>query len=626
MLEPADGKYDFEWMDVLLDRMDRIGIKAILATPSAAHPPWLSRKHQEVLRENKDGRREYHKVRQNFCRTSPVFREKTLQMNTKLAERYKNHSALLMWHISNEYGSTPCYCSTCLADFRRWLEDRYGDLEGVNKAWWTTFWSHQYTQWHEIMPVDPSNNGLMLDWQRYNSDQVLEFFLHEAGPLREITPNVPITTNFMKPDVGLDYWKIAKYVDLVTWDSYPEWHVHNDVETAVETSFYHDLHRGYKQGQPFYLLESSPAQTNWQPVSRLKRPGLLILASAQALAHGAMGVNYFQWRQSRGGEEKFHGAVMLNREGETSRTFKDVRSVGEMLDSLPELSAARKTAEVGIIYDFENEWAINLAFLPRKSFKEYQGVCIKYYRRFWQRGISTDILNVHEDFSPYKIVIAPMLYLLSEETALHLADFVKSGGTLITTYLTGWVNESDLCHLNGYPEPLDDVLGIKMVEFDTFGAGQKATITAAAGNSTGIAGTATVNRYAELLQPVTAETLAYYASEFYRGQAALTKNKYGNGKAFHIGADLDEKFLVQMLDLICKNAGVEPVVPDDLPHGVTVQARQSSEEKYIFVMNFNDYGVAFHLADGEWVSHDNALPERPDMIPGYGIRVYSKKR
>ncbi|HLF89125.1 MAG TPA: beta-galactosidase, partial [Anaerolineales bacterium] len=497
-----------------------------------------------------------------------------------------------------------------------------GDLEGVNKAWWATFWSHRYSDWDEIEPVDPSNNGLMLDWQRYNSDQVLDFYLMEIAPLRKFTPNIPITTNFMRPDVGLDYWKIAEHVDVVCWDSYPEWHVYDDVQTALETAFYHDLHRSYKQGQPFYLIESSPSQTNWQPLSRLKRPGLLKLASAQALAHGAMGVNYFQWRQSRGGEEKFHGAVVAHRGGETSRVFQEVREVGELLAALPELAAAHTPARVGIVYDYENEWASNLAYLPRKVNREYQKTCIQHYAHFWRRGIPVDILNTRQSLDGYALVIAPMLYMLGEETAARLAKFVASGGALVTTYLTGWVNESDLCHQGA--SPLDEVLGLTMVEFDTFGDNQPGQVVSVDGNALGLAGSGACGRYAELLEPKGAEVLAVYASEFYKGKAVLTVNSYGQGKAYHLGAYLGDAFLGEFYQCLVRSHLIEPVLPGAIPIGVSIQTRQTDQKQYLFLLNFTEREQGIELESEDWIPLSEEKEGAQISLPGYGVKVFVK--
>lgn len=262
MLEPEEGRYEFAWLDQLMDRLAENGIAAMLATPSAAPPAWLSRQYPETRRMNEYKLREPHRRRQNFCYTSPIYREKTATLNRKLAERYGSHPALLLWHISNEYGGSHCHCDLCYDAFRQWLQRRYHDLDNLNRAWWSTFWSHRYTAWEQIEPVDPSMHALLLDWQRFTSDQAIDFYLAEIAPLRELTPDIPITTNFMLPNVGLNYWRFAEVVDIAAWDSYPRWHQSDDVETAIQTAFIHDLHRSYKGGQPFLLMESTPSVVN----------------------------------------------------------------------------------------------------------------------------------------------------------------------------------------------------------------------------------------------------------------------------------------------------------------------------------------------------------------------------
>ena len=326
MLEPEEGRYDFSFMDFVMDKLAENGIKAILATPSGARPAWMAQKYPEVMRMNNKRERLLYGMRHNHCYTSTVYRQKTAEINRCLAERYKEHPALLMWHISNEYGGE-CHCPLCRAAFREWLKEKYhNDLNELNYQWWTNFWSHTYTSWEQIEPPSPIGeyqlNGLMLDWKRFVTYQTGKFMENEISPLREITPNIPVTTNFMDFYDGLDYFKLRDLVDVVSWDSYPRWHRSEGcVEIARRTAAIHDMYRSMKD-KPFMLMESTPSLTNWQEINKLKRPGMHILSSFQAVAHGSDTVQYFQWRKSRGGSEKFHGAVV-----DTADTRKRAYSV-----------------------------------------------------------------------------------------------------------------------------------------------------------------------------------------------------------------------------------------------------------------------------------------------------------
>jgi len=371
-IEPEEGNYQFEWLDRIMDKLYDNGIYVILATPSAAPPAWLVQKYPEVARVDSNRVRHLFGGRQNHCFTSPIYREKVRNINRKLAERYKDHPALVAWHVSNEYGND-CHCDLCQEAFRTWLKKKYNnDIKRLNHEWWSYFWSHTFTDWSQIQTPssigETTIHGLNLDYKRFVTDQTIDFFKNEIAPLKEFTPNVPITTNFMGTFPGLNYWKFAKHLDFISWDSYPTWHGNEeDWVVAYKTAFVHDINRSLKGGQPFMLMESTPSVTNWQPVSKLKRPGMHALSSIQAVAHGADTVLYFQWRKSRGGFEKFHGAVVDHCGHENTRVFKDVKEVGEMLKMLDPIIGTSVKSEVAIIYDWENNWAIEDAKGPRQE-------------------------------------------------------------------------------------------------------------------------------------------------------------------------------------------------------------------------------------------------------------------
>ena len=308
-LEPAPGKYRFDWLDRIMDRMAEHNFHVILATPSGAKPAWLATAHPEVCRVDENGLRQPYSRRHNHCWSSPVYRAKVREINSKLAKRYANHPALSGWHISNEYSGS-CYCDLCIDRFRSWLRERYGTLENLNRAWWNTFWSHIHTDWAEITPWGCSE-GNSFDWKRFNTVQCCEFMKFEADALRACAPDVPVTTNMMGFFDGLDYWRVAEVCDFISDDVYPGWGIEPDVRKILaECSMRHDMHRSMKNGKPFLIMESAPSATNWQPGHRLKRPNQHKLEELTAIGHGADGTLYFQWRKSRGNLEKFHGAVV----------------------------------------------------------------------------------------------------------------------------------------------------------------------------------------------------------------------------------------------------------------------------------------------------------------------------
>ncbi|HHY83340.1 MAG TPA: beta-galactosidase [Clostridiales bacterium] len=630
-LEPEEGRFEFGWLDEIMDKLAENGGYAVLATPSGARPAWMSAKYPEVLRVQPDRKRILHGFRHNHCYTSPVYREKTRLINQKLAERYKDHPALLVWHISNEYGGE-CHCDLCQQAFREWLKARYdNDLDKLNHAWWTGFWSHTYTDWSQIESPAPHGekyiHGLNLDWKRFVTWQTIDFFKNEIAPLREITPNVPVTTNFMGTYTGLDYWKFAKEVDVVSWDNYPMWHgPQPDWELGAKIGFVHDINRCLKDGKPFMLMESTPSMTNWMPVAKLKRPGMHLLSSLQAVAHGSDTVQYFQWRKGRGSSEKFHGAVVDHCGHENTRVFRDVAEVGRALEKLDKVIGTTVRPEVAVIYDWENRWAIDDAQGVRRE-KDYLSTCEMHYKTFWQQGIPVDVINMDCDFSRYKLLIAPMLYMVRPGVAERMEEFTANGGTLVVTYWSGIVNESDLCFLGGFPGPLRKVTGIWSEEIDSLYDGEYNIVIPAPGNALKLDGKYKAIEMLDLIHAETAEVLASYDCDFYKGRPALTVNNFGKGKAYYIAFRSEFDFLKDFYTRLIDDLKLSKVIDTELPEGVTAQKRSDGDKDYIFIMNFSPEEKTVDLNNNTYEDLlEGSTVEGKLVLPGYGVKVLEKRQ
>lgn len=591
-LEPEEGVYNFEWLDEVIDNISQIGGRVILATPSGARPAWMSQKYPEVLRVNAPRQKQLHGARHNHCFTSEVYRAKTQKMNRLLAERYGSHPALLMWHISNEYGGE-CHCDGCQNAFRSWLKEKYNnDLKLLNDAWWGPFWSHTFNDWSQIESPSPIGenavHGLNLDWRRFVTDQTISFFENEIVPLKELTPDIPITTNFMAdthdliPFQSLDYSKFAKHLDVISWDAYPAWH--NDWEStadlAMKVGFINDLYRSLKQ-QPFLLMESTPSAVNWHNVNKAKRPGMHLLSSMQMIAHGSDSVLYFQWRKSRGSSEKFHGAVVDHDNSADNRVFQEVTKVGETLQQLSSVVGTNRPADVAILYDWENNWALNDAQGFGLKSKRYPQTLHEHYRTFWEQDIPVDVITKEQDFSSYKLLIVPMLYLASEQTISRLKSFVAGGGTLVMTYISGIVNEYDLTYMGGWHQDLQDVFGMKPLETDTLYPSDR--------NYVQYQGrTYELNDYATVIENQSAHVEALYQEDFYAQTPAVTSNHYEQGKAYYIGGRLRGGFHQDFYQALINELALKPAFAVQHGKGVSVQVRQAEEKDYIFIMNFSE--------------------------------------
>jgi beta-galactosidase len=627
-LEPEEGQYNFSWLDRVMDKLAENNAYAVLATPSGARPAWLSKKYPQVLRVRPDRIRNLHGTRHNHCMTSPIYRQKTQQINNALAKRYKDHPALLVWHISNEYNGE-CHCDLCQNAFRAWLKNKFNhDLDALNHAWWTAFWSHTYTEWEQIespSPIgEPIQNGLNLDWKRFTNDQTIDFFLNEIVPIREKTPDIPVTTNFMGLFPGLNYPKFAQYVDIVSWDSYPVWHTtDSDWKLAAQIAFIHDQNRSMKGGKPFMLMESTPSNTNWQPTPKLKRPGMHILSSLQAVAHGSDTVQYFQWRKSRGGPEKYHGAVVDHVGHENTRVFKEVAELGALLMKLDSIIGTTVHPEVAIIYDWENRWGIDGLQGLGNEFRNYPETVVSHYVPFWKRGIPVDVIAEEADFSSYRLIIAPMLYMLKPGVAEKLTEFVASGGTLVSTYWSGIVDENDLTFLGGWPgNGLRSVFGIWDEELDTLTSSERNSVLMVEGNELGMSGAYEARNYISLIHTEGAQILAKFAADFYVGKPALTVNHFGEGSAYYVASRNDDRFLDDLMGSIVKKIGISAVIPTSLPEGVTTQMRSDGENRFIFVMNFNPVEIVVSLKDLSYIDVLTGEMVTGDLkLTGYGVRI-----
>lgn len=626
-LEPEEGRFAFDWLDRMMDLMAANGYQAVLATPSAAPPIWMAQKYPDIRRVDEDGWRHGAGNRVNYCQTSPRYRELVATIDRKMAERYAHHPALFAWHISNEY-CYHCYCDACQVEFRGWLQRRYGTLEALNHAWWAAFWSQSYTAWDQIEPPGGkrivSMEAQRLDWNRFQTEQTVGFMRNEIAAVREFSSDIPTTTNFMGTHVPLNYWKFAPELDMIAHDAYPAYHDRDDTRcTAIGEAFTFDMLRAMKGGKPWMLMESTPSSANWMGVMKLKRPGIHRLASLQAVAHGADSVQYFQWRKGLGGREKLHGAVVDHAGDAGSRVFNEVADLGQLLEKLDGVVGTTTRPEVAVIYDWENRWAIDATCGPRKEHKDYLETCLAHYRPFWQRGIPVDVVSMDADFARYKIVIAPMLYMVRAGVGERLSQFVENGGALVATYWSGIVNDSALCFQTGFPGPLRRILGIRSEELDVLYDDETVRVEPVAGSGFTEAFQARI--FCDLIHAEGADVLATYAGDFYAGRPALTRNRFGLGDAWYVAFRADDKFLATLVDRLVVDKRLRPVLASPLPEGVTAQMRTDGEREFVFVLNFTrgqqsvDLGLtSLHELTG------NQMMKGKVTLPGYGAWVLER--
>ena len=619
-LEPRPGEYDFGWLDRVMDLLYENAVMVDLATATASPPPWLARLYPESLPVTENGVTLYPGGRQHYCPSSADYRERASELVRRISDRYKEHPALAMWHINNEYGChvSECYCDVSAEHFRGWLEDRYGDLDTLNEAWGTAFWSQQYSEWAEILPprLAPTfaNPTQQLDFRRFSSDALLECFLMEKEILREATPDVPVTTNFMGFFEPLDYWKWAAHEDLVSDDSYPD---PADPEAHIWAAMNRDLMRSLAGGKPWILMEQTTVRVNWRARNTPKKPGQMRLWSHQAVARGADGIMFFQWRASKAGAEKFHSAMVPHGEPEESRSWQEVKQLGVDLGKLDVLLGAKGEAEVAILLDWENWWALELDSKPSADVTLLDGL-YSFYKPLFETNVPVDFAHPGADLSPYKLVLAPHLYLTSDAAAENLTKFVSSGGTLFMSFFSGIVDENDHVRLGGYPEPFCEMLGLRVEDFVPLAVGEKNRLI------TGDDEAYDCDLWVDLIEVESAETLATYETDFYAGTPAATRHEYGNGTAYYLGTQPQEAYTAQLISQACREAAVES--PLQAPPGVEVLRRRSGEKSFLFILNHNREEATLILKGGARDLLDAGLVQDHVTLEPFDILILGEAR
>ncbi|MFM9443270.1 beta-galactosidase [Streptomyces acidiscabies] len=582
-LQPGPDSWDFGWLDEVMDLLHAGGIGVDLATATASPPPWLTTAHPEILPVTQTGETLWPGARQHWRPTSPVFREHALRLVRAMADRYQDHPALVAWHVSNELGCHNIYdfSDDAARAFRIWLRERYGTLEALNHAWGTAFWSQRYTDWEQILPprlaASHPNPTQQLDFKRFSSDVLKDYLRAERDILKEITPDVPVTTNFMVmgETKGMDYADWAAEIDFVSNDHY----VHPGPQSRDELSFSANLTSGIAGGKPWFLMEHSTSAVNWQPVNVAKRPGELARDALLHVAHGADAVCYFQWRQSAAGAEKYHSA-MVPHAGEDSEVFRAVAALGATLKTLaPVAGSDRESARVGIVFDWDSWWASEQDSHPTALLK-YRQEGLDWYSALLALGVRADLITKRTDFSRYDVLITPVLHVMPAELAKDLTRYAEQGGHLIATYFSAVVDENDHIWLGGYPGALRDLLGIRVEEFGPLLEGESVAL------DDGTTGTLWTDRIT--LADDATEVLARYESGDQSGRAAVTRRTTGGGSASYVSTRLGVEGLTALLPKLLEPAGVESELPAGARGRVELTVRKGAGERFLFLVNRTD--------------------------------------
>lgn len=594
LYEPEEGKYEFGWMDEALDFFGSYGIKVILCTPSATPPKWMVDKYPEILQDDIHGNSKLFGTRKHYCFNNDLYREKNKALITLIAQRYGEHPVVEGWQIDNELGwanTTRCYCQSCEKKFRAFLKNKYGNIENLNKKYGTVFWSQIYDDFEQVIipkagacydtchDTQGQNPGLLLDYYRFASDSVIEFTKFCAEIIRKYS-KLPITSNLLDAAVnsgtGIDYFKLSRELDFVTWDNYIEFQWGKAEKETVSRD--HALLRSYKK-QPFWVMEQQSGPCGWSKMGPTPTPGKLRLWTYQATAQGADTVVYFRWRACPyGTEELWHG--ILNHDGKPNRRYEEITRIGHEMEKLSQhYGPLMPKARVAIVKSFDSEWSQSIHRQVENLY--YDKLLLDYYRPFSQMGISVDFVEASEKLDEYNLVIAPMLMLSTEEEQKNLEDYTKRGGHLVLTFRSGIKDMYNNMLQETVPGCFSELAGIEIEDYDPLL--EKST------EISGVFGKGKASMWCDIIKPVTAKTLGIYTSDFYNGVPCFTENNVGAGSVYYVGCDLDQEAQKMLSVYLGRKSGIHM----DLYQidGVETVDATDGEKEALFVLNHNEYPV-----------------------------------
>ncbi|MCP2369505.1 beta-galactosidase [Agromyces terreus] len=624
-LETAPGIFDWDWLDRVIDVLWAAGIRVDLATATATPPSWLVRSHPEMLPCTEDGLRLEFGSRQAYCPSSPVWRENVARMARAMAERYGEHPALALWHVSNEYGDhvSRCWCPESSAHFRRWLEARYGDLDGLNAAWGVNVWGQRYTDWSHIeaprRSTGPVNPTQLLDFERFSSDAMLELFQLEVDVLRAVTPEIAVTTNFMSILRDLDYWDFAAVEDLVTDDAYPD---PADPLAHIPAALNYGSMRSLKGGRPWLLLEQAPSGVSWREVNVPKAPGQMRVGSLQAIAHGSDGAMCFQWRQARSGQEKFHSA-MLGHRGERSRTFHEAKAFGAELSRLEPVRGTRVRSRVALVVDYDSWWGSSAAESLPSQRLSWPAQARAWHAALHALGHPVDTVRAIGPFDEYDLVVVPNLYLADDAQAAALAAFADRGGQLVVGPFSGVVDATEKVHDGGAPGPLRGLLGVEVDEPWPVPDGHAERVAFEGADAAAFANPVW-GEWIEVAEG--AEVLARYGSGELAGRAAITRRPAASddGAAWYVSAVLEHDGLVALFRRVLAAAGLPARERLDLDLEAVTRADDTTD--YTFVLNHGRRDITVDVPKGalDLLTGDRA--DRALTLGRFGAAVLATPR
>ena len=617
--EPEEGRYQFDWLDRAIDVLAGHGIRVILGTPTAAPPAWLIKRHPDYLPVDDHGVRRAFGGRHHDCQSAPGYRASVRALVTAMAEHYAEHPAVIGWQIDNELGNSHddlCYCESCQAAFRRWLQERYLTIDRLNAAWGTVFWSQTYNSFDEIpapaLTPNVHNPSHVLAWKRFCSDLIVSFLEEQAQILRRICPRHLITHNFMGFSPKTDYYDLAQKVDVVSDDRYPTGFYLPEDYTWVRTPAAFDLTRSFKD-QNFWVMEMQSGPTGTRMIGETPRPGELALWAATAVAHGADSVVWFRWRSCLFGPEQFWYGI-LPHSGQPGRRYEELkRLIAQLRPIMEDVAGICTRGQAAILFDFNQWWALQEQ--PLHPRLDYVRMLCSWYEAFYRQNLPVDFCGPDADLSRYRLVIAPLTQLCGPELRQRLTQFVRQGGTAVLTYRAAIKDEENVCREDGEPPcGLNELIGGYVRDFNCLYHDQPIDLYWAEGRRSQAA------LWQDELQVTTAEVAARAGLPGEEPAPVITVNRYGRGAAWYVGTELAAQDLRALVGSMARQSGLEPTGRSE--EQVELRVREGRKNDYLFALNSTPVEQRCELAP-QWQPMDGCDSA---AVPPFGVRLWYRPK
>jgi beta-galactosidase len=616
-MEPSLGEFHFEWLDEAVALLNKYGIKTILGTPTAAPPAWIIEKNPEIQPIDSQGRIRHFGGRHHDCQSNKTYRAHIKRFVNAMSKHFADNPGVIGWQIDNELGNSHgdlCMCNSCKSLFQQWLKYKYKTIENLNEAWGTAFWSQGYNSFSQIgaplITVTGENPSQMLDWKCFCSDLIVDFATFQADIIRKNCPNHFITHNYMCFDDKVNYYDLGEVLDFVSNDLYPagQWQKQpHQPESELAAS--HDVMRGYKN-KPFWMMEQQSGIAGWGTMGRALEPGQMSAWAMQSVAHGADAVIFFRWRTCAVGTEQYwHG--ILGHSGNPGRTFYEAKTLthkfGKYMD---DFEGAMPNAEVAIVHNFRQNYAFEIQ--PNHPELSYVGHIQKYYKALYDKKIPVDFVQDKDDLSKYKLVIAPLQYLMTPELEQHYIDYVANGGHLVLTMRTGVKDEHNIC-MTEYELPgrLKGICGIEVPEYDCL-LGTKAGVLYGKTEYE-------VEKWCDIIDLKGAKELAQYSTGFYKQTPAITENNYGKGVTWYVGTEPSEELMEDIVKYFTEKSDIETlgIAADE----VEMMTRDKDTKRWLFVINHSNEEQVYHLND----SYKMLEGENNELLKPYEVQLFVRE-